>query len=289
MRRLTKWLAGLAGAALVLAACGGGGSSDSSIDVATGGRAEKLIAASADKADAAGTARMHGKITVALRGESPTDIAMDGVMDFRNRAYEFVVDYGKLAGAQGVKMQVRVVDGLSYMRFEGLTGETGRTLGQMMGGKQWLKVDPAQLGMGSSESFGDTNPNSAMDALRGMSDPKVVGTERVRGVETTHYRGTLDLNRALAKLPEGASGPLGRVRDTLEGDWNLDVWVGPDGLSRKVAMDVDTGKMLMAEDLEFSDFGAPVDLSAPPPDQVGDFGDVMKSMTRGLSGLEPAA
>ena len=33
-------------------------------------------------------------------------------------------------------------------------------------------------------------------------DVEEVGTEEVRGVDTTHYRGTIDLERALEQVPE---------------------------------------------------------------------------------------
>ena len=289
MRRVTRWVAGLAGAVLILGACGGGGGSgDGSIEAATGAGAEKLIAASADKADAAGTARMRGGITVDGTGVPNTPrFEMDGLVDFETGALEFRLDMSGLGkGASGFEMRMRQVDGVSYMRFDAPEGRASRELDQLTGGKEWIKVDPAAMGV--APETGDANPGSTMDALRGISDVKVVGTEKLDGEDATHYRGTIDVSKAADRMPED-SRAKGMLRNMFSEPWDADVWVGADGMARKVRIEVD-GRLHMVEEFEYFDFGVPVDLSAPPAGDVADFQDVFPSMVPGsTSASTPAA
>ncbi len=283
-------MAGLAGAVLVLSACGGGGGSgDGSIDVATGVRAEKLIAASADKAEQAGTARMKGGVTIdGAAVPKATHFEMDGVVDFRSTALEFRMDLGSALGRKmpGFAMKMRQVDGVSYLGFDA-EARAASELSELTHGKQWIKVDPAAMGVPQG-SGGDTNPGSTMDALRGITDPKPVGSEKIRGVDTTHYRGTIDVSKAADLLPDD-SGVTSTLRDMFGQAWGADVWVDADGQTRKMRMEID-GRLHMVEEFEFYDFGVPVDLTAPPANEVADFQDVFGSLIPGgAAGLRPAA
>jgi hypothetical protein len=87
-----------------------------------------------------------------------------------------------------------VFSGLSfYLRSVG-----NSTLAQLTGGKHWLKVDMSRtLGaVGLSSLPTGTDPSQFVDFLRAVSpSTKRIGTETVRGVLTTHYQATVDLNR----------------------------------------------------------------------------------------------
>jgi hypothetical protein len=283
-------VAGLAGAVLVLGACGGGGSGDGSIDVATGVRAQKLIAASADKADAAGTARMKGGVTITGKDLPSTPrFEMDGIVDFETGALEFSMDMSGILGKQGgpgFQMRMRQVDGVGYMGFDA-DGRAGRELDQLTGGKEWIRIDPGSMGI-TPEGTGDSDPGGTMDALRGISDVEVVGSEKVGGQDTTHYRGTIDLSKAADQIPESFKGK-DMMQDMFGRAWDVDVWVAADGMARKVRMEVD-GRMHMVEEFEYYDFGVPVDLSAPPAGEVADFNEVFGPYL-GQSGsvFDPAA
>src|SRR5439155_14054622 len=71
------------------------------------------------------------------------------------------------------------------------------------GSKAWVKIDAAAAGQRigvdlsalSTAQSGD--PSQTFDYLRGASDDVTrVGTDDVRGTQTTHYKDTLDLNKA---------------------------------------------------------------------------------------------
>lgn len=271
MRRSAVWAACVTAAVLVLGGCGGG--SGDGMQVVTGARAERLIAASADKAEAAKTARMAGTIKVQLRGK-PTTVDMDGVMDFRSQALQFDLDLGAMAGAAGAQMQMRMVDGVMYMGFDAKSSSARRAIEDLTGGKHWIKVDPAEMGLGASGSLDDSNPGATMDTLRGIDDVERVGEESVRGVTTTHYRGTIDLSKAEELLPDDARGSLDKLGGLFTSDWVADVWVDADGQTRRMRINVDGSTVQMTEEFEFFDFGVPVDLSTPAPEDVVSFQDV---------------
>jgi len=122
-----------------------------------------------------------------------------------------------------------------------------------------------------------------------------VGSETIRGADTTHYHATLDLAKSVDV--NGKNVPPG-LRDAMKqfaglfGTIPADVWIDADGRMRRERIEIDFGKVLrglggdtgseadnavITETLDFYDFGAPVHIEAPPADQVSQFpnaGDV---------------
>ena len=88
-------------------------------------------------------------------------------------------------------------DPVMYMRF-------GFLAGQLPAGKTWLRIDMQKAGKGLGVDFNQLtggaaqNPTSALDLLRSSSDFSEVGKETIDGVQTTHYHGIVDLEKAAA-------------------------------------------------------------------------------------------
>jgi hypothetical protein len=267
--------------ALALTACGSGGSD--SMPVLTGARAQRFIAASADRAEDAGTARMRGEVTVEVQGERRT-ISMEGALDFRSGAMQFGMDMSELglAAGNGLEMEMRVVDGVSYMRFVSLPDEMREELEAFTGGRSWISIDPAAFGIQTPGTSGlnQSSPSSSVAALRGIDDVRRVGVEDVGGEPTTHYEGRIDVAKALERLPADLRGDIESLR-MLSQDWAVDVWVDADGRVRKMEIGIDGAAMSMHMSFEFSDFGADIDLSAPPADDVVDFAQVFGNLGLG--------
>lgn len=278
MRRIS--VVGLLLLGVVLAACGAG--QDQAMPVVTGARAQKLVAASAGKAEAAKTAKLSGSVTVDVAGRHAT-IPLDGAIDFRTNAVEFGMDFGSLAAADGLTMQIRVVDGVAYMGLDSLPAAARDAFEQRMQGKHWIRLDPRSLGVdpgaGSSAFGGDAG--ASIGSLRGIDDVTRVGVEDVGGVSTTHYRGSIDVAKAVTKLPPRMQDQMRRMPGFTSASWNVDAWVDAGGLLRKMAIDIDGSTVKATEVFELHDFGAPVDLTAPPADDVVDFGTVFPGMLGG--------
>jgi hypothetical protein len=125
-----------------------------------------------------------------------------------------------------------------------------------------------------------------MQFLRGASDDiEELGKEEVRGVETTHYRATVDLEEAAEQgaeigelsdeMREQLQAEIERMKaqtglDTLP----VDVWVDEDDLLRRMKMDlsfaVEGEQVGMDMTMDFFDFGVDVRVARPPADQTID-------------------
>ena len=94
---------------------------------------------------------------------------------------------------------------------------------------------------------------------------KKVGKESIKGVDTTHYRATVDLAQAAAKSHGASRDSINRVR-RLSGVKKLpvDVWVDGEGYLRKVAWSEHTSPSTAAKvTMLLHDFGSPVTIEPP--------------------------
>jgi hypothetical protein len=272
MRKIVLLLAAL----LVLPACGGGDSvvADPVADAAT-------------KTTEAGSSRIEFTMAMEAEGRSFT-MRGDGVFDYTSPRGRMTLDLGDLAELAGGKLgsgRVEfVLDGPAYyMKFPQVT--------EAFFGKQWLKIDLEELGELTGADLGavqqaNQNPAQLMQFLRGASDDiEELGKEEVRGVETTHYRATVDLDEA---AEQGAEvGELSdEMREQLQAEIErmkaqtgletlpVDVWVDEEDLLRRMEMDVNfavEGEQVgMDTTMDFFDFGVDVRVARPPADQTID-------------------
>jgi LppX_LprAFG lipoprotein len=282
MRRLVP----VAIAALVLTLSGCGSGASNAAPTATGLGATRLIAASADKAAAAKTARMSGEVTIEVGGERRT-LPLDGALDFGSGAFEFTYDMSQLGlpgAGDDAKIQARMVDGAMYMKLGGLGG----ALSELIGDRSWVKIDLSSLGLGSAGALGEANPGGTLDSLRGADDVERVGAETVRGVETTHYRATVDPRKALDRTPADLRDKISKALEMFGGPIPVDVWIDGDGQARKISMDITSETVNASTTIEYYDFGVEIDVSAPPPDDVFDISQLSGGMHAPTGGGAPA-
>lgn len=114
--------------------------------------------------------------------------------------------------------------------------------------------------------------------LRSVSDEVAeVGTEKVRGVETTKYRAFVSFDRAFENLSDEDREMIEEVTTFFEGDgFDIFVWVDGEGRPAKVEytanMDFQGSEMSMRYEMELFDWGKDVDVELPPEDKVVDGG-----------------
>ena len=179
-------------------------------------------------------------------------------------------------------------------------------LSQLLGaGRKWVKFDAEKLGRlagidVSALTQSGQDPTQAVRQLRAVSDDiEKVGREQVRGVDTMHYRATVELRRYPALVPAGERAAARDAIDQLiemtgAATVPVDVWVGEDDLVRRLAQKLTLkgagGPSEIEQRFEFYDFGADVDVRIPPPSEVADVTDLAASGRgddRPLTALQP--
>jgi hypothetical protein len=274
----------LAGA-LLLAACGSS-VEPPSVSKTTVPVDRKLVLASVDATTAAKTARIDVQTEMSGVDEGTTTMRGDGVIDFEtgdSRLTMYIDGISALGMDDGV--EIRTVDGVVYTRMPGLFAD----LPGFTGDKSWMSFDATGRPVGGAlfDMTGQSDPTKTLAYLQKISsDVREVGTEDVRGVETTHYHATIDFSKTIpeAEVPEGMRDEVKEFTGMF-GSIPADVWIDGDGRMRRERITIDFGKVFedmpgaseadagftMTQTLDLYDFGAAVEVEAPPADQVQTF------------------
>ena len=170
-----------------------------------------------------------------------------------------------------------VVDGEdTYIRMPFLTGMLGADT-------EWIRTPTedggADLGAGGLGQA--TSATEMVQLLEGAGEVTEVGTEEIGGVTTTHYQVDVDFEALAESVGEAEAAEL---EGLAPGAVTMDVWIGDDGLVRRMEMVMDfaalgadlggasSGQVLVA--MEMSDFDEPVEITVPDPSQVTDAEDL---------------
>lgn len=272
----------LTAAALAMAAAGcGQATSSSSAPPATAHDLPTGFAA------AAASTRQAGSATVELSMNLPTpegtvEVRGSGQFDFRHRRGNL---HMTMMTSTAVTIAVdEIMDGTTlYMKMPLLTS-------QLPQGKQWLKMDLSSIGksagvdLGSLMQGNQDDPGQMLSYLEATSDHvQELGTATVGGVQTTHYRGTVDLRKVVAQAPAGARAGMRKLMQTVTASlgtstYPVDVWIDSSGLVRQISEHLPqvSSSSEATFTMRFSKFGAPVRVTAPPASQTVDLQTLAK-------------
>lgn len=157
--------------------------------------------------------------------------------------------------------------------------------GKLPAGKTWVEGKAKDLAtqggsqLGQFGSLAGTDPRDAFAYLKAVSGSiETVGGESVRGVDTTHYRATIDPAKIESMLPAEQRQGLGSLDGLLGqaglGAIPLDVWIDAEQRVRKLELSLALGSGDQAAGahltMELYDYGQPLDVSLPPAGQVVD-------------------
>ena len=257
--------------ALALAACGGA-DDQSSFDISTSEAAPEaqVVLHAGQQTQAVRSGRVS--FEASFRGGS-TNGTMTGEGVFSQRKFHLTMDLGDLAGLGGGEAEIVFENPVIYMKLP------SGAAGQLPPGKDWLKLDLGKLGeiqgldLSQLLQLNQSDPSQALDFLQGASeDFHEIGSDEVRGEPATHYRGTIDLQQVANEAPAELRKQYERLFE-LSGQKTvpMDVWIGDDGLVRKVAFteQVPNGGSVLIEE-EFYDFGTDAEVTVPPANEVLD-------------------
>lgn len=267
--------------AIVVAGCGGGNAGSS--------HALPLdpVAAAATKTQNAGAARIRFSMAITgskLQGQT---LRMRGTGAIDGTSSEMSFRLGSMLSQMGIPSAAMKKFAHASMKAVGLmeNGDyvmymrLGFLSSQLPGGKQWIKLDMSKVGkqagvnLGSMFSGSQFQPSDMLGMLK-AEGAKVhrVGTATVDGASATHYRVTINLAKALRS--KGITSPLLKTALAHVKTATDDVWVGKDGLVRRIrtayGLPTVAGSPSMAMTMDFSAYGAKVTIAAPPSNEVFD-------------------
>lgn len=240
---------------------------------------QEIVLASVSKTTDKKSAKLAMKMDI--KGEEASTITAEGSFDWPGRRGSMTMsmpDLEELFGGSTIEMIM--VGTVIYMKLPANTPD----IPPQLKAKPWLKLDLAAMaeegGLGGAfGAFGNTDPSGSLDQLRGVSgEVTVVGEEQVRGTATTRYKGTIDLDKAVAAVPVESQKALRELIAQL-GTKTIpfEAWVDEDGLLRRMRQTMDLSKAKdnegvtsMDVDLELYDFGVEVKAEAPPAGEVTD-------------------
>ncbi|MGW6270401.1 hypothetical protein [Streptomyces sp. NPDC055060] len=154
------------------------------------------------------------------------------------------------------------------------------------GGKHWLEYDYdtlAEMSGAAGDAFKDqmqnTTPNQSVKMLLASGDVKRVGEETVRGTETTHYSGTVDVADLTGKSADLDAGQLAELKKQFKQAGltteTVDIWVNDDDLLVKKTEKGETNDGGFSQTAYYSDYGTPVSVEKPPASDTVSFKDLM--------------
>ncbi|OZM73704.1 hypothetical protein CFN78_09330 [Amycolatopsis antarctica] len=279
--RKTAIAAGGFALVLALSACGGGDNGTDQASPAIGGgsalfgNAQELVQAAESKTQNSKSSKFSmdmsmAGMTIAAKGE--------GRYDGENSAMSMTMDM------MGQQIEMRFVDRAMYMKMP-----------QGMGGtadKPWIKIsadgtDPMSQQMGGQfdQLTEQSDPTKMLEYIKQAGTITNSETTQLDGQETTHYSIDLDFDKMIDLAPGGLEKEQAEQMRGKIGVIPMELWLNSEQLPVQITMDMGAitkaameaagapaggapteGKMTM----KYSDWGAEVDVAAPPADQVGE-------------------
>jgi hypothetical protein len=301
--------------ALLISACGGSGSPSKSAaehpttTVATGA----VVLASARTTARAGSARIAISVTAGGSDAAAFALTAEGLADFKTGNSQLTMHFGgAVAGLISGDLEVRSVDGVAYVQ---LPPTLRSVLGRLGADKPWLAIDASKIKGNQTvvPGVGESDPTRFLAYLETVSDDVTkVGTEKVRGVDTTHYHATFDLAKAVdqERVPQSLRDALAKLKATNGVGADLptipaDIFLDAQGRLRRLSMQLDLASFAagigggsgragsiptVTTTIEMYEFGVPVHVTKPPADQVGELPMLGAGSFGGFgSGKKPAA
>ncbi|MEU1003039.1 hypothetical protein [Streptomyces tibetensis] len=264
---------GVAGvlAGTVLVGCGeedsGDGAQGTSAKPSAGARERgtQAVRSAYDRTAEEDTAKVKLRVRTSAQGASQTADGQ-GTVDLDDG------DSVMTLTVQGQQIEQRVIDQILYQK---------PPKGQAPGGKPWIKIDLGKVA--GQQGAGDgsmSDPARSAAYAKAITDKDVTekGQATINGVETTHYRVSVDV----AGLPDGDS-----LRKQVGPTLPMDVWLDDEGRMRRQQLDMTVktpeatrrsssgassapGKVTVRTVMDFTDFGTEVEADEPPAGQVTD-------------------
>ncbi|WP_198958399.1 MULTISPECIES: hypothetical protein [Amycolatopsis] len=234
------------------------------------GTAQELVLASSGKADQVQTAKFT--LTGTVAGQR-LDASGEGRFTGPSPAMTMTMN------AAGQSQEMRVVDKVLYLKLP-----PEQAAQAVEGGKPWAKIpedSEAGKAIGASmDQAAQGDPTQMLEQIQQAGTITRSEQTTLDGQQVSHYWVDIDVAKATGSLKMGELPP--EVLDKLKNSGAvlpMEVWLNADQLPVQVTQDLTplmqaAGAPAEAQHatmtMKYRDWGAPVNVTAPPADQVGD-------------------
>lgn len=231
-------------------------------------------------------------LDTAEAGVSEASFSLSGVFDTATESSTYVMDASSLANAMasdpdsplagmagtdaGV-LEIRRIGDTAYMRMP--------ILNEVLG------IDTAWVSMpaydGENFTFDFTAPSDPSELLTAYDGADVIveelGSERVNGVETTHYRLSFDTTAWLGELTVEERAELRESGVFAEGVLMMEIWVTAEGHIVRLLFEIEeseigshdeSSRIVTKLQYDMFDINEPVTIDKPPASEVTDITDI---------------
>ncbi|MDT0434112.1 MULTISPECIES: hypothetical protein [Streptomyces] len=224
----------------------------------------------ADRAtDAADSARVRSTTTVGSQMSLRADGALgwsDDVTGTLTLTYTGGTALETMRRLGSTTPQTRYLPDAYYARM-------GDTFAAQSGGRHWIRYGYADLG--GLDQVRDGAPHQSVKLLLAAGDLRRVGAERVEGVDTTHYTGTVTTAALTGPGSRLDARELAAVRERLTragvATERVDLWVDGRDLLVKKAEKGETASGGYSQTAHYRDYGVDVSVTRPPAADTADY------------------
>ena len=198
----------------------------------------------------------------------PSTMTGQVVFDAEGRS-RVVMTVPRAEGGGPIKMEV-VADGtVMYVR--------SSQFGSLPGGSEWMALDLSfgeELDSPLPANVDAKGELALLEAVTGKVQK--LGKEDVRGVPTTHYRGTVGVSENAEQLREGGAEDLASHIEEEGSPLRVEAWIDADGLVRRMRLvhsqppEKDKGPTTIDMRMDFFDFGINPEIDVPESSEVFD-------------------
>jgi len=274
-RRLFVALAALLATGGLAGALSGCGASSATLDP---------VAQAAEVTSAAGGVHMQMSMSLSFPGlSSPVSATGHGFFNYKTQEGEFALDMTGLPSSASAALGSGSVHIEELMKAGTIYVGSPVFAEHLPGGARWMKVDLKQLGgLAGLDlqglSSGESNPAQLLEYLRAHGGSvTTVGSEVLRGVPTTRFRGSIDLEKVAETLPESERAAAKGALQQLSAETGLssipfEVWVDRQHRVRRIDLSMSIAAAGQQGGLqitvELSGFGPTPSVAAPGASEV---------------------
>ncbi|HBF84764.1 MULTISPECIES: hypothetical protein [Streptomyces] len=268
----------------------------------SGAAVTQVLTAAYKKTAAAGSAKVHMTMEMPASLEAGGTMEMTGTLGWNPGVMDMTMKGEAFQVSADAPEQIRMLmlDNVMYM-------DMGEQAVPEMDGKRWMKMDLAAIAEQSGDAAAqkeltsglesaNQDPSQQLAVLLGSPNLKHVGAEKIGGVDTEHYKGSLtvdemvEANESLDVLSDKERKDLldGMEKSGIKG-YDTEVWVDEDGypIRMNVGIDSPQGEIRMTAD--YSDYGTAASVQAPPAGETFDLAQMLEELGAAGAGADTTA